>query len=302
MSTELVLHQEAPLPIIRSAPNQALDDVQRLGNMLAASGYFSDVTDVAQAAVKVMAGQELGIPPVAAMMGINIIKGKVALGAHLIASRVRAHGYDFRIKEHTDNGCAIEFFTKAVSGKRESLGTSSFGKADALAAKISSDMYQKYPRNMYYSRAMSNGAKWFTPDVFGGAPIYTPEELGAEVNGEGDIVNPSERGSVAAANQVRDQKLAEAGVDLPPPEIKESKVRKVKEAPKVSFEMLQVFTGMKEELGEEAYRAILKEHGWASSKDIPSKEASGPVYKALAAAVNDKKIAEQEAAVLQEQV
>lgn len=57
-----------------------LTDIQRLGNILAASGYFSDAREMAQAAVKVMAGQELGIPPVASMMGINIIKGKVALG------------------------------------------------------------------------------------------------------------------------------------------------------------------------------------------------------------------------------
>jgi hypothetical protein len=30
---------------------------------------------------------------------------------------------------------------------------------------------------MLYARALSNGAKWYCPDVFGG-PIYTPDELG----------------------------------------------------------------------------------------------------------------------------
>ncbi|RDT44717.1 hypothetical protein DXF87_27490, partial [Enterobacter roggenkampii] len=35
----------------------------------------------------------------------------------------------------------------------------------------------KFPKNMLFARAMSNGVKWFTPDVFSG-PVYTPEELG----------------------------------------------------------------------------------------------------------------------------
>ena len=38
---------------------QQVTDVQRLGNLLAASGYFSDAREMAQAAVKVLAGQDL---------------------------------------------------------------------------------------------------------------------------------------------------------------------------------------------------------------------------------------------------
>ena len=35
---------------------------------------------------------------------------------------------------------------------------------------------------------MTNGAKWYTPGIFGGAPVYTPEELGADVDENGDVV------------------------------------------------------------------------------------------------------------------
>jgi hypothetical protein len=43
---------------------------------------------------------------------------------------------------------------------------------------------------MLYARALSNGAKWYCPDVFGG-PIYTPDELGAVVDGEtGELGRP----------------------------------------------------------------------------------------------------------------
>ena len=131
-----------------------LAETQALGALLAKSGYFQDAREAAQAAVKVMAGAELGLPPIASMMGINIIKGKVALGAHLIAAQVRRHGYDVRVKQLDTKGCVLLFLDKEdAKGKRGELGESSFQEADAKAAKCFSEMYEKFPRNMYYSRS-----------------------------------------------------------------------------------------------------------------------------------------------------
>src|SRR4051812_13968960 len=139
-TTALALRDEQAVSI---RGNQ-ITEVQRLGNLLAASGYFSDARGMAQAAGKVMAGEGVGIPPVAAMMGINIIKGKIALGGNLIASRIRAHGYDYRHKQFDNSGCVLIFLSKVRSdGTREVLGESSFTEADANAAQISSDMYKK---------------------------------------------------------------------------------------------------------------------------------------------------------------
>lgn len=190
-----------------------LTNLQRLGQILAASGYFTDARDMAQAAVKVMAGHELGLPPIASMMGINIIKGKVSLGAHLIASRIKAHGYDFRFKRHDNTGCTLVFLSKPDgSGQRSELGESTFTEEDAKSAGVFSDMYKKYPKNMYYSRAVSNGAKWFTPEIFGGAPVFTPEELGAAVDAEGNAIDTGGHpmNTQAAANHVAQQKIAAA--------------------------------------------------------------------------------------------
>jgi hypothetical protein len=41
---------------------------------------------------------------------------------------------------------------------------------------------------MLFARAMSNGVRWYCPDVFSGAPTYTPEELGADVTESGDVI------------------------------------------------------------------------------------------------------------------
>jgi hypothetical protein len=38
----------------------------------------------------------------------------------------------------------------------------------------------KFPRNMKFARAMSNGVGLHCPDLTAGAPVYTPDELGVD--------------------------------------------------------------------------------------------------------------------------
>jgi len=164
-----------------------LAEVQTLGALLAKSGYFQDAKDAAQACVKVLAGQELGLPPIASMMGISLIKGKVTLSANLMAALIRQHGYDFRVERLEQDGCTLSFLAK--DGKE--LGKSTFTARDAQAAGIRGDMYNKYPRNMYFARAISNGARWFTPEIFGGVPVFSDGELGEGETAEAEAPAPA---------------------------------------------------------------------------------------------------------------
>jgi hypothetical protein len=166
-------------------------DAQSLGELLAASGYFTDARGAAQAAVKVMAGQELGFGPIASMTGIYIVKGRVTLSANLMAAAIKRQRprYDYRVTEHSAESCSIEFLQDG-----EHLGESTYSMQDAQAAGLaSSETWKKHPRNMLFARALSNGAKWFCPDIFGGGPIYTPDELGAVIDGEtGQVLGSAE--------------------------------------------------------------------------------------------------------------
>jgi hypothetical protein len=138
-----------------------------------------------------MAGQELGFAPIASMTGVYIVKGKVSLSANLIAAAIKRSGrYNFRVRKHDATVCEVEFFECDKLGNKESIGFSSFSIEEARAAKLTdSATWKSFPRNMLYARAISNGAKWHCPDVFGG-PIYTPDELGATVDGEtGEMID-----------------------------------------------------------------------------------------------------------------
>jgi hypothetical protein len=163
-----------------------LAETMELGKILAQSGFFSDAREASQAVVKVLAGRELGFGPIASMTGVNIIQGKPAIGANLMAAKVKGSGkYNYREVELTDEACELAFY----EGGKE-IGRSRFTLVDADRAGLKGkENWKKYPKNMLFARAISNGARWYCPDAFGGVTVYTPEELGAEVDGDGDIID-----------------------------------------------------------------------------------------------------------------
>ena len=179
--------------IVRADVVSNLDDLQRVARLLAASNYFEKGGDVAvaQIATKVLAGREMGFAPFASVNGIHIIQGKPTVSANLMAAAVkRSARYDYRVREMSATLCRLEFFER-VGGKLESLGLSEFTAADAQ--KAGTQNLAKFARNMLFARAMSNGVRWYCPDVFDGAAVYTPEEMGAQVDGEGEIIESTSR-------------------------------------------------------------------------------------------------------------
>lgn len=170
-----------------------MEDMKLLGQMLAASGFFKDTTQVAQAVVKVLAGAEVGIGPVASMTNIYIVKGRTAFSANLIGSQIKRHpGYDYKVKELTDKICTITFWERDPDySKWTELGEYAFSIEDAARAGLTGkDNWTAYPRAMLFARALSAGARTYCPDVFYSHVVYTPEELNPDlaVDEGGDVI------------------------------------------------------------------------------------------------------------------
>ncbi len=163
------------------------DEVERAAKAMAASGFFSDTKQASQAVVKILAARELGLGPFAGMNGVNIIQGKPSFSANIMAACVKKSGrYNYRASEITDKSCTIEFMEK-LDGKWVVSGESKFTIEDAHKAGVKN--LEKFPRNMLFARAMSNGVRWYCPDVMNGSVVYTPEELGADVDQDGNVIN-----------------------------------------------------------------------------------------------------------------
>jgi hypothetical protein len=148
------------------------------------SGYFTDVRSMSQAVVKIVAGEELGYGPMTSMQGIHIIEGKPSLSANLLGALVKgSERYNYRPREVTAEVAIIAFYENG-----EEIGLSEFTIDQAKAAGLirAKSGWEKFPAAMLFARAMSQGVRWFCPDVTAGSPAYTPEELGAEVDEQGE--------------------------------------------------------------------------------------------------------------------
>ena len=160
----------------------SVDDLARLARVFAASGLFGRAgnqdTQIAECAIRLMAGMEAGFSPFASATGVHIINGRPAFSANLLAQAVRRHpDYDYRVLEKTAKICRIRFLSRG-----EVLGEELFTIDMAeRAGLLKNPTWRSYPEAMLFSRALTAGMRTHCPDALGGSPAYTPEELGDDV-------------------------------------------------------------------------------------------------------------------------
>ena len=188
MSNQIVKHQmRSQLQNIGSI--NSFEDLVKVSQIFVASGLFKDLQTQAQAAVKIFAGNSMGINPFTAVSQIYVISGKIVMSASLQAACLKSSGrYNYKVLEKTDKVCSIEFFEK-WDGKWESMGVETYTWDDAVQAKLTGkDVWKSYPKNMLFSRCIVNGIRTYAPDVMGQS-VYDAEELTeVRVDSEGNTV------------------------------------------------------------------------------------------------------------------
>lgn len=187
----------------RGVEIRSLGDLQQFAQIAEESGMFKDLKTAAQAAIKIQRGLELGLAPMEAMSSLHVMEGKVTMSAQLMAAMVRRAGYRYQVAEHTYERCDLQWFDP----HGHSLGNSSFSLEDAKKAGLMNrPNWSKFAREMLFARAVSQGARWFAPEVLLGC--YLPEEL--------EPVEPIE--------PIRTQALAPQGGQHSPAPVVESEV------------------------------------------------------------------------------
>lgn len=179
--------------------------------VMVASGFLpSGVKTPEQALAIMMTGRELNLPPMAALRGITVIQGtpsmKPELMLGLCIGRVPGFRYAFGV-------CDSQSASVTVS--RPSMlepFTSVFTMRDAeTAGLLKNPTWRQYPANMLRWRALGNALHVCCPDVLVG--IYTPEELGANVNADGEIVDALPTQPAPRAQQQRSTPIQAEPVD-----------------------------------------------------------------------------------------
>ncbi len=134
-------------------------------------------------------GASLGIHPASALTSIYIVDGKPTLSANLMAALVRKAGHKLRVSTsgEGDSLTARAVLIRSDDPDFEFVVEWNMEKARA-AGLASKDVWKKYPGPMLKSRAITEVIREGAPDITLFA-AYTPEELGAAVNEEGEPVD-----------------------------------------------------------------------------------------------------------------
>jgi hypothetical protein len=187
-------------------------DVRELGDVFAASGFFNDVEQAAQAMVKILAGAELGFGAVQSMTSVHVIttgeddpdkptRTSVSIGGDLMAARIkRSRRYTYRIVDLTDDRCEVAFYERDFSRNvwEQLPPTVEFTMADAARARLTTKFnWQAHPRKMLFWRCISIGADIHTPDLFGGSTA-TFDDVGLDVDGAGHLYDEQLTAQLAA--------------------------------------------------------------------------------------------------------
>lgn len=193
MSAELVKHQAA-------AP-ATLDGSVRFAQLLADADLLPRqfIGKPANVLYAIEYGRTLGITPVAAITGIHVIEGKPSASSGLIGGLVRQAGHKLRVKSDGKTWATAQIvraddpdFTYECTWDLERAAQAGLceiknGKAWARDRNGKPATWEKYTAAMLKARAITEVARDACEDVLFGLH-YTPEELGAVVNQDGEPV------------------------------------------------------------------------------------------------------------------
>lgn len=126
----------------------------------------------------ILAGQELGLKPMASLRSLDIIQGTPALRAHAMRGLVQSHGHKVQLVESTDTHCVMR-------GRRKDdtewqTVEWDLDRADKLGLLGKSE-WKKQAKTMLIARATGEICRLIASDVLYAMP-YASEELDGEVD------------------------------------------------------------------------------------------------------------------------
>ena len=189
--------------------------IQSIAPVVQASRMFG--VTVQQASLIMLKSYELNLGLMAAFEFIDVINNKPSLKPRGALALIHQSGLlaGIDIKEKTDSKGNPFSCTVTLKRKNGFEYTTTFTMDDAKRAGLikPNGGWTKYPRNMLRWRALGYCADIVFPDVVGG--MYSPEELGADVDADGEPVWQIEKPQAQVAEQV--QQKVETSVPAPTP-------------------------------------------------------------------------------------
>lgn len=121
----------------------------------------------------ILAGQELGLQPMASLRAMDVIQGTPALRAHAMRGLVQSHGHSVQLVESSDTRCVMRGRRKGETDWQTVTWTIQRAQRLGLTTR---DQWRKQPQTMLVARATAEICRLIAADVLYAAP-YAAEEL-----------------------------------------------------------------------------------------------------------------------------
>lgn len=121
----------------------------------------------------ILAGNEIGLPPMAALKAFDIIQGTPALRAHAMRGLVQSKGHKVHLVESDDKHCVMR--GRRADDEDWQTVTWTMPRA-ALLGLVNKPEWKKQPQTMLVARATGELCRLIASDVLHAVP-YTSEEL-----------------------------------------------------------------------------------------------------------------------------
>ncbi len=121
----------------------------------------------------ILAGQELGLQPMASLRSMDVIQGTPALRAHAMRGLVQSHGHSVQVLESTPELCRMRGRRKGENEWQEVTWT--FERAEKLGL-VGKSEWKKQSQTMLSARATGEICRLIAADVLFAMP-YAAEEL-----------------------------------------------------------------------------------------------------------------------------
>jgi hypothetical protein len=121
----------------------------------------------------ILAGNEIGLPPMAALKAFDIIQGTPALRAHAMRGLVQSKGHKIQLVASDDKHCVMR--GRRSDDKDWQEVTWTMPRA-ALMGLVNKNEWKKQPQTMLVARATGEICRLIASDVLYAVP-YTSEEL-----------------------------------------------------------------------------------------------------------------------------
>ncbi|MFF8839608.1 hypothetical protein [Streptomyces sp. NPDC015130] len=121
----------------------------------------------------ILAGQELGLPPMATLRSMDVIGGTPALRAHAMRGLVQSHGHEVELLDSSPEHCHMRGRRKGSDQWQEVTWTIERAAQLGLTGKPE---WKKQPQTMLVARATGEICRLIASDVLHAMP-YAAEEL-----------------------------------------------------------------------------------------------------------------------------